>query len=191
MVSIHMDDNKTQDSKKTVVAFVAGLLIGGLLVWIFSASPEAAAPGRVFDGDDRDAAFEGERNNDSDKTEEENAGAATIVQELAGDFTFTIANQPAGSVVSLGSAQYPTAEGWIVVHEDVDGELGSALGAARYDTVVGLTPTSIDLLRNTMTGKTYRVVYYTESGDKMFDRKEDVPMTKNDGGLIEATFVAK
>jgi hypothetical protein len=34
-------------------------------------------------------------------------------------------------------------------------------------------------------------VYYTESGDRMFDRKEDKPMTADGGSLIEATFVAE
>lgn len=189
---MRMDDNKTQDSKKTVVAFVAGLLIGGLLVWIFSASPEAAAPERVFDEDDKNATFVGDRNNDSNERKEESGGVATTVKESSGDhFTFTVTNQPAGSVVSLGQAQYPTVEGWIVVHEDVDGELGSALGAARYDTGVGLTPIEVELLRGTESGKTYRVVYYTESGDKMFDLKVDTPMAKDGGGLIEATFVAE
>ena len=35
-----MSEAEKQESQKTVVAFITGLLIGGLLVWVFSATPE-------------------------------------------------------------------------------------------------------------------------------------------------------
>ncbi len=35
-----MTDVETQASQRTVIAFISGLLIGGLLVWVFSGNPE-------------------------------------------------------------------------------------------------------------------------------------------------------
>lgn len=184
-----MDNNKTQESKKTVVAFVAGLLIGGLLVWVFSAGQESSTADKVSKSETKTAASsEAPATTTAQKTED-----VKVVKEAdQGAFTFNVANQPAGAIVTLGSdVKYPTKEGWIVVHEDAGGELGRALGASRYNTEVGLTPDSIDLLRNTEKGKTYHVVYYTEDGDRMFDLKMDTPMQKDGGGLIKAMFVAE
>ncbi len=192
-----MDEQK-QDSRKTVVAFVAGLLIGGLLVWLFSGSPEAEAPERI--SNDTTAAVReaidlgGEEVGQmTDKPENDTAALAPQTTPANPDgFTFSVANQSAGAAVSLGeSIQYPSAEGWIAVHEEVGGELGNVLGAARFDTALGLMPKSVELLRATEAGKTYRVVYYNESGDRAFSKREDTPLTRADGSLIEASFTAE
>lgn len=183
-------DDKTQDSKKTVVAFIAGLIIGGLLVWLFSGSSDGTSSEKTASGKKDVASALEEKLGD---TIEEMGGAGTTTEKNApSDEAFSVADQSAGMTVSLGvSLQYPRKEGWIVVHEDVGGELGSALGAARYNTEVELTPASVELLRETEVGKTYHVVYYTEDGDRMFDLKLDTPILKDGGGLLEATFVAK
>jgi hypothetical protein len=183
-----MDDIKTQESKKTVVAFVAGLIIGGLLVWTFSGAPEAGAPGKTSDDETTTTSQKYTDETVADKTED-----TTMLKEpTTNNFTFTVADQPAGMFVELGdNVKYPTKEGWIAVHEDVNEEIGSVLGAARYDTVVGLMPDQIELLRNTEAGKKYHVVYYIESGDRKFDRHEDTPITAESGGLVETTFVAE
>lgn len=184
-----MDDNKKQESKKTVVAFVAGLLIGGLLVWTFAASPENSELDKVSDDNKTDTALEKKVDatpigkTDSTKTTKE---------PVQGNFTFTVLDQLKGMTVLLGdNVQYPTKEGWIAVQDDMNGKLGNVLGASRYNTEVGLTPDSVELLRSMEAGKTYHVVYYTESGDRIFNRKDDVPLTATGGGIVETTFVAK
>lgn len=185
-------DDKKQESKKTVVAFVAGLLIGGLLVWVFSASPESSTADKDAKETKTDSARDTYANGDNKADAGETGTTTKETRENSAGFTFTVANQPAGSVVSLGeSEKYPTEEGWIVVHEEVGGELSNVLGASRYHTGVGLLPHEVKLLRNTEKGKTYHVLYYTEDGDRMFDLKLDTPMTNTGGGLIEATFVAQ
>ncbi len=184
-----MDDNKTQESKKTVVAFIVGLIIGGLLVWTFSASPEGA---EVDERPNTTATSTQVGDRTADTKKDDSPVTITKKEPVAGNFTFTVANQSQGNTVSLGEGvKYPSDQGWIVVHEEVNGQLGSALGAARYETGVGLLPKQVELLRSTEAGKTYRVVYYTESGDRKFDRKEDVPMTAQGGGLVATTFKAE
>ncbi len=185
-------DDKTQASKKTVVAFVAGLLIGGFLVWLFSGTPNTPAPSKTTNRIDTGTTQKGS-DTGMDKTETTNTEtSASKTESVASDFTFSVINQSAGMNVSLGdNVSYPSAQGWIAVHEDVDGKPGSAIGAARYETTVGLKPTQVELMRKTVAGKTYRVIFYNESGDHVFDRKTDTPMTNKSGGLVETTFVAQ
>jgi hypothetical protein len=190
-----MDDTKTQDSRKTVVAFVAGLLIGGLLMWMFSGAPKTSSPSKI--ANEAKTSATSEQYTGATATEKtgtisvvENTGTTTVPTQS--DFTFTVANQPTGMTVSLGNnVKYPMKEGWIAIQDEMNGKLGNALGAARYDTGVGLTPNSIELLRSTEVGKTYHVVYYTESGDKIFNRADDMPLTATGGGIVETTFVAQ
>lgn len=178
-------EDKKQESQKTVVAFVAGLLIGGLLVWVFSLSPEAAAPEVEENGGETSDV----RENVADVPEDTEVSMDNGSEVEAG--SFSVADQPAGTEVSLGSdVMYPSGEGWIVVHEEVGGGLGNALGAARYETAVGLLPTSVRLLRATEAGVTYHVVYYGENGDDRFDMRVDTPLT-TDGAMVEATFIAQ
>ena len=47
-----MDESNKQEGQKTVVSFIAGLLIGGLLVWVFSDAPDSQSD---RDNDDRDS----------------------------------------------------------------------------------------------------------------------------------------
>lgn len=190
-----MNDNKTQESKKTVVAFVAGLIIGGLLVWMFSGAPKESTTDNALTDNKSNVSLDKQTDgaqvtggNNKDQT----ATASTTAVPDKGNFTFLVANQPAGAVVLLGKdMKYPTKEGWIAVQDEMNGKLGNVLGASRYDTEVGLTPHSVELLRSTKTGKTYHVVYYTESGDRIFSRVDDAPMKATGGGIIETTFVAE
>lgn len=185
-------DDRRQESKKTVVAFVAGLLIGGLLVWLFSGPGQGSAPTKKSDSE-KDTKTAVEKTDEDTSYEEEDkesgmTGTTTAKPQSAG--TFSIANQAAGMKVSLENVDYPSEEGWIVVHDDIDGEPGRALGAARYHTGVGLMPKEVDLLRATEKGKTYLVIFYAQNGDKEFDLKIDTPMMK-DGKLLSATFTAQ
>ncbi len=194
-----MDDTNTQQSKKTVVAFVAGLIIGGLLVWMFSGTQKASAP--VTTSGDETATTTGEKsgaNKAGTTTEKINAtstekiASTTMMKEPAkGDFTFSVANQKVGMFVQLeDNVQYPTKEGWIAVQDDMNGKLGNVLGAARYNTDVGLAPQQTELLRSTIAGKPYHVVYYSGNGDHIFSRTQDNPLKTSSGGVIETTFVA-
>src|SRR3990167_7135900 len=118
-------DDKTQDSKKTVVAFVAGLIIGGLLVWLFSGSPEAVTPEKTS-ADKKGSITAVEEKLDA--AQEGNTNTKTTEAPIDGTLAFTVANQSAGMTVALGEVRYPSVEGWIVVHDDAGGELGWALG---------------------------------------------------------------
>lgn len=167
-----MSEVEKQESQKTVVAFITGLLIGGLLVWVFSSSPEDKMKQEVKD----DTTKSEETAKTEVKTEETKAGdkTATAPQVVTGEGSIGVVDQKAGGSVVLGALKYPATSGWVVVRDYKDNVPGNVLGAARYDTVVGLIPTSVELIRNTISGNSYQAVYYTNSGVLDFKLGEDV-----------------
>jgi len=173
-----MSDVEKQESQKTVVSFAAGLLVGGLLVWIFSDT-------------NHEAPIELEINEESAAevvTLEETADTEVETEEpvlTVGAGAIAVADQAAGSVIAIDGATFPTDDGWIAVRTYVEGQLGSILGAARYSKSQGLVPSEVELLVPTVAGNTYAVVFFTEDGDRVFNLATD---TQIDAGIT--TFVA-
>lgn len=166
-----MSDEK-QEGQKTIVSFIVGLLIGGLLVWAFS-GPEASAP-KMNDEKNKTEEVK-ETTNDEEKMEVEEKETSTPVVTLpVGDGSVTVANQPAGSEITLSSVVYPISEGWIGVRDYQSGQLGSVLGVARFSESQGLVPNSIYLQRGTVAGREYAIVLYTDNGDRQFNLADDV-----------------
>ncbi len=180
-----MSEQEKQESQKTVVAFIAGLLIGGLLVWVFSGSPEAKEHMDHDDSVEESEMMEG--GTDSEDSDSDTAVPSTPVAELpVGDGDASVMDQDAGLEVSLAGATFPSDEGWIGVRDYADGQLAGLLGVVRYSQEQGLVPQSIVLQRATEPGNTYAVVFYSENGDRVFNLAEDVQVS----GAVE-TFVAK
>ena len=176
-----MSEQEKQGSQKTVVAFTAGLLIGGLLVWVFTASPEEA----IAPSDTNEASVQGVGDIASD--DGNNAAADDTTPEmLVGDGSIDVRNQPSGTTVVLGGATFPNDEGWIGVRDFVGGQLTGLLGVVRFSKTQKLVPEEIVLQRPTVAGETYAVVFYTENGDKIFNLADDVQV---EGVLV--TFVAQ
>ena len=189
-----MSEQEKQESQKTVVAFVAGLLIGGLLVWVFSGSPEETPTDEPVVDDTTEGTDLGpvstedsdnEPSVDDSDTEDEPTEPA-IAELPTGDGAIEVNNQPAGSSVVLAAATFPNDEGWVGVRDFRDGQLVGLLGVARYSKEQGLVPEEITLQRSTASGETYAVVFYTESGDRIFSLADDVQVD----GIME-TFQAE
>lgn len=176
----------TQDGQKTIVAFVVGLLIGGMLVWAFSGPSD-----KVVEESDEKAATEeaaaeeaaAEEAAEQAATEEGKGGIATLP---VGEGKIEITDQPASSLVSLKGAEYPISEGWIGVRDYQNDQLGMILGVVRFSESQGLVPSDIILQRSTTPGKKYAVVIYTENGDFDFSLANDVQIDK-----IFSTFTAQ
>jgi len=181
------EEQEKQESQKTLIAFVAGLLIGGLLVWVFGGSPqdtnndeenENGATVELTDSNESESEDETETETD-DETPERPA-------MQTGDGSIDVSNQPAGNRVTLESATFPSSEGWVGVRSFTNGQIGSILGAARYSEEQGLVPTEVELLVPTVPGRTYAVTFFTEDGDRIFNPAFDVQMDTE-----IATFVAQ
>ncbi len=181
-----MSEQEKKENQKTIVAFAAGLLIGGLLVWVFGGSPKAEV---VEDGN----ITETEQTSDSTTvgtTVEENVVTnddnSTAPVMLTGEGDVSVSNQAAGNSVQLDSATFPSEEGWIGVRDYVNGQLGYILGVARYSKEQGLVPEEIILQRATRIGNMYAIVFYSENGDRVFSLADDVQI-----GEVFATFTVK
>ena len=183
------EETQQQDGQKTLVAFVVGLLIGGMLVWAFS-GPDAAAPTT----EEPHTHDEEEVHSDHGDTDEDHVDVEPAPAEIAvpqpelqvGDGSVTVADQPASASVTLDSATYPVSEGWIGVREYNNDQLGCILGVVRFSESQELVPSEITLQRTTIPGNRYAVVIFTEDGDRSFNLANDVQIDE-----IFATFVAQ
>lgn len=181
-----MSEQEKQESQKTVVAFVAGLLVGGLLVWIFSSSPSSNVAPDVTDTDDQtEEAADEDESDGITETESENETAATP-QLVTGEGKVVLGDQAAGSVIDFDSVTFPVDEGWIAIRSYTDEKLGNILGASRFSKSQGLVPDSVQLLAPTVPDREYAVVFFTENGDRAFNLANDAQI---DG--VFATFTAK
>jgi len=79
--------------------------------------------------------------------------------------------------------------GWIVIHEDAAGTPGNILGAQRVDAGT-FTDVDVDLLRNTLSGRTYYAMLHADDGNKEFNHTLDLPMQNGSGNLVMVAFEA-
>lgn len=185
-----MTDVQKEEGKKTIVSFVVGLLIGGVLVWAFTGSEKADAPSTQDRSDtevspsNEDAASAAE--NAEEVTEAETESAPVTATLPMGDGAVTVEDQPASSRIAMTSASYPVSEGWIGVRDYSNENLGGILGVVRFSEAQGLVPSEIILQRPTRAGNTYAVVIFTENGDRIFNSATDVQLP-----TIFATFTAQ
>ncbi len=110
-----------------------------------------------------------------------------VVFDLASN-NVSVDNQKAGSVVAVTNVTLSQLA-WIVVHEDANGAPGWTLGARRYDAGIHLG--EVELVKPTVSGKTYQVVIHADDGDKQFDLKKDLPVVDASGKYIMDSFVAE
>jgi len=170
-----MSETAYYTRKNLIIAFIIGLIVGfgSYYVWDTAPFQSNENPKGEIKGNQGDVTGDNIEN-PSTNTGDEN--------------TITINNQPAGLRVVLNSASFESSV-WVAVREDVGGELGSILGAARFD--VGLyTDAEIELLRNTLEESKYHVVMYEDDGDREFDHKKDTLITRLDGTPITYGFSA-
>jgi hypothetical protein len=183
-----MAEQLKEESQKTVVSFVVGLLIGGLLVWAFSGKGgDAPKPADKTDETKTETpATTGTKTTSTPAATDTTKPTAAATLPV-GDAKVSVGSDiAAGQSVPLDSATFPTKEGWVGVRDYSDGKLGGLLGVARFSAEQGLVPKEISLLRSTVAGKQYAIVFYSENGDRKFDLANDVQ-----NGNEFATFTAK
>ena len=172
-----MSEVEKKESQKTVVAFVTGLLIGGLLVWVFSSTPNnSAEPTKDevnVDGTSEEITKDGEETSRLTEAKTEAVTEVESVVNMVGEGELTVSDQKAGNTVLINVSKYPTKSGWVAVREIKDGTVGNILGTARYNMDEGLTVNSVELLRDTTVGGSYQVLFYTNEGELKFTLGED------------------
>jgi cytoskeletal protein RodZ len=175
-----MSEAEKQEGQKTVVAFITGLLIGGLLVWVFSSSP-ATAPTETTEGDTTAGDVSASETNSNaavtGTTDVKGSDSTMATPEPANVGAVVVSNQKAGDTVAINVTAYPAKNGWVVVRDYANGAAGKILGAARFSLEEGLLPTSVGLLRNTVKGSEYQVSFYSQDDKKEFSTTGDKPLS--------------
>ena len=178
-----------QDGSKTLVSFVVGLLIGGMLVWAFS-GPSAAPTNDVAGNDDSEEMMAGQDGSEEMEEREDVASeeptAAPAPTLPVGDGSVVVNDQPASASVSLERATYPIEEGWIGVRDYNNGQLGFIKGVVRFSAAAGVVPENIILQDSTRAGQQYAIVVFSDNGDNAFNPAGDVQIDQ-----IFATFTAQ
>jgi hypothetical protein len=162
--------NEIQRQKGLIVAVIALGLIFGFLV------------GRIFKGKEAGEIIA--------LDEQKSAATEKVLSktEINASTVFLAGNKAAGKVVFVDSVVL-TENAWVVVREDIGGEMGNILGAQWLPTGTK-SETSVELLRGTEAGKKYYVVLYNDNGDRIFGTTSDFPM-KNGDKTISVMFTAQ
>ena len=168
MALIGKENNKSDRSgvgrSKVVLSFILGLALGAVGMWVafgnIAFSPTILPdPSELLD----DKAVVNTTSVEYIVVEDQLAGERVLINEIS---------------ISVSS--------WAVVHEDVGGVPGNALGAQRFDK--GLHSGTIDLLRSTNFNQNYYVLLYRDDGDRKFDLEKDSLVIGDDNNPIGDTF---
>lgn len=185
VISNVMTDTQKEEGKKTVVSFIVGLLIGGLLVWAFSGNPtEAPTPDT---NETATTTVEEEAAAEPTAASEEETEANTATPSMTvGEGAVMVNDQTASTRIVLDSVTFPIAEGWVGVRDYTNETLGPILGVVRFSESQGLVPQAIQLQYATRPGREYAVVFFSEDGDRQFNLATDVQIDR-----VFATFSAQ
>ncbi len=182
-----MAAEEQQDGSKTLVSFVVGLLIGGMLVWAFSGpADQANVSDRAQDDTEAGEMEEGEMEEMAEGQDTATSEPTVAPTLPVGDGSVVVNDQAAGRSVSLERATYPIEEGWIGVRDYNNGQLGFIKGVVRFSAAAGVVPENIILQDSTRVGQQYAVVVFSDNGDNAFNPAGDVQIDQ-----IFATFTAQ
>lgn len=171
-------------TQKIILGFIGGAVIGALCVFAWntyrdqpldSAIPETTIPEDI-DTSQTTTMTEKTLTNDT-------------VDSTNGSSRITVSNQDAGTSVLVSAASLD-ADGWVVIHEERNGVIGNALGAARTDAGEH-TNVIVPLLRATQAGLRYWVVLYGDNGDREFHLSDDFPFRESAGEPVISSFQAQ
>ena len=170
-------------TSKYVSMVVVGVLAGVLIAWGYS-SWRAPAGGATTSTATSTA-------DTKSATTADTTGLGidtTTLPVIGSDATLTIASpQKPGTSVAVEKAVVSTPT-WVVVYENKDGKPGNALGAALFfpESQSG----TVELLRGTVSGRSYLAARQVDNGDRKFSLKDDQFLTEG-GKVVWVTFEVK
>jgi len=107
---------------------------------------------------------------------------------LAGSSAIAVSDQAPGMQVRVELVTF-AEDGWVVIHEDLDGQPGIILGAQRFNAGANQSGV-VDLLRGTEEGRVYYAMLHRDDGDRQFDHRVDTPVADTQGNAILMRFIA-
>ncbi len=187
-----------------VLTFITGLVVGGLLGWVWfalrpsSTANMAAATATTTAMTDTSSGAAMTATNSTSSVASgitlpasgaaatTNTAPASTSASSATNAALTIPSpQASGLNVAVSNAvvSQPT---WVVVYESRAGQPGNVLGAQMF--FPGTTSGAVSLLRGTLPGQTYFVGESVDDGDHIFSVDNDKPVRNADGSLMTVQF---
>lgn len=172
---------------KTILSFIAGFGLGIILIWGWNTygpkdtkhiDGESTVPTEITPPSVEPLSTA----TSTDSILEED------VQSIEETSLIQVKDQAASGVVRVETTTLPQ-NGWLVVHEEIDGKIANALGALRKDAG-SYSAAEIPLLRSTAPGRQYWIVMYTDNGDREFSLVSDTPARTADGSPVLSVFNA-
>jgi hypothetical protein len=163
--------------KRIIISFIIGFVLGAFSVWLWVAT--VAMNKKI-------------REQPSPSAEQQTAVAQTPIQKqetgtLIQNDAIVVPNQKAGLQVAISYVVFES-DGWVVIHEGTESQIGNALGATRFDA--GEHSGVVELLRPTEAGKIYRAVLYHDNGDREFSLDSDFPFLQKGNEPVITVFRA-
>lgn len=173
-------------SNNTIIVGIVGLIVGLLVGWFIGdnmADKKIAMDQKTAQSSQTSSMMDS--NMMDDKSTSSMMSGTDSMMMHDGEAAILVVDQGAGSVATVASVETDDSV-WVAVRENSNGVLGKILGASRVDAGAS-NNIVVNLLRPTMSGKTYSVVLYADDGDRMFDHKKDVIMSSG-GKVISQDF---
>lgn len=175
--------------KQHQTTIIIGILLFGagfVAAWLLAARG-FILPRTISDSAERSSSEESMEKENRGTMAKENITPSLMSQTSEGSM-IKAGSQTAGEIVTIATAILDR-DGWLVIHEDVNGKPGGILGAGRLNAGT-YTNSTVDLLRATQEGKIYYAMLHADDGDKVFDYKKDLPLGDASGNPIMASFSA-
>ncbi len=167
------------NTAKYIGMLVVGVILGVLIAWAFSAMRSSSTTVQ-----DTATTTEQSASVSSATTSTGINGTGTVGTAATNASLVVASPQKPGKSVAISSAivSQPT---WVVVYESQNGQPGRALGARLF--FAGSPSGKVDLLRATVSGKSYLVTKQTDNGDRKFSLKND-PLVQEGGKTVWVTL---
>lgn len=172
-----MEPTTNNGGGKIITALIIGLLVGFTagVFWQERRSNQTEKPSL-------------ENVKTAQEKSEETKGVVSTASVVTGSETATaistlvVPEQVAGNQVTLQGLD-ATEVMWVAVREEKNGILGNILGASKV-FVGNDQRITVELLRPTVSGNSYRVVLYRDVGTPDFNHKEDALISNREGRFI-------
>lgn len=101
-----------------------------------------------------------------------------------------VTDQQPGTEITASLASFEKDGGFVVIHEDVDGQPGAVLGASSLLLAGDNVNVSVTLSRTSVDGETLHAMLHTDTNrDGIFDVAVDAPIQSVLGGPISGWFM--
>ena len=173
-----MEPTTNNGGGKIITALIIGLLVGFTVGVFWQERRSNSDPESLGEKVKVTEEKSGEKNETVSATADV-TGSNTV---NLSDATFTVFDQAAGNEVTLQGLD-ATEVMWVAVREEQDGVLGNILGASKV-FVGNDQAVTVELLRTTVSGNSYRVVLYRDVGTPDFNYKEDIVISGREGRFV-------